>query len=354
MNPPPPNSPEQPSPSALPVRPKRRVRYSGKHPQRFEEKYKELDPAKHPETIAKVIASGKTPAGTHRPILVDEILQALQPAPGHITVDCTLGYGGHAVELLRRILPGGRLLGIDTDPLELPRTETRLRELGYPPESLVVRHSNFAGLLPALASLDWSSADLILADLGVSSMQLDNPSRGFSFKADAPLDLRMNPRKGAPASHWLDRLGVAELARILQENADEPKAEALAETMLREHAARPIATTFGLRRVIERAVPDPEPTLRRVFQALRILVNDEFAVLEHLLRSLPDALRPGGRVAILTFHSGEDRRVKKSFQLGHQSGLYRAISEDPVRPSPAEVHANPRAASAKLRWAIRA
>jgi 16S rRNA (cytosine1402-N4)-methyltransferase len=333
---------------------RRRPRYSGKNPRRFSEKYKELDPEKHPETIAKVLAAGKTPAGSHVPIMVGEILAALDPKPGELAVDCTLGHGGHARELLHKILPGGRLIGLDADPIELPRTESRLRGEGFGEDCLVTRKTNFAGIQAALASIGADGADMILADLGVSSMQLDNPARGFTSKHAGPLDMRMNPAKGIPASKWLERVTQAELAEILRENSDEPHAQILAPQL----AAKSFSSTLELAQAIRTALssrPEEElkKTVARVFQAIRIEVNEEFAALDALLRSLPFSLRLGGRVAILTFHSGEDRRVKKAFQAGQREGFYSEIARDVIRASAAECRANPRATSAKLRWARR-
>ena len=333
---------------------RRRPRYSGKNPRRFSEKYKELDPEKHPETIAKVLAAGKTPAGSHVPIMVREILAALNPQPGELAVDCTLGHGGHTRELLHKILPGGRLIGLDADPIELPRTESRLRGEGFGEDCLVTRKSNFAGIQAALASIGADGADMILADLGVSSMQLDNPARGFTSKHAGPLDMRMNPAKGIPASKWLERVTPAELAEILRENSDEPHAQILAPQL----AAKSFSSTLELAQAIRAALSSrPEEELKksvaRVFQAIRIEVNEEFAALDALLRSLPFSLRLGGRVAILTFHSGEDRRVKKAFQAGQREGFYSEIARDVIRASAAECRANPRATSAKLRWARR-
>src|SRR5258706_1834517 len=161
---------------------RRRPRYPGRNPRRFEEKYKEHAPQRYAGTVAKVLASGKTPAGTHRPIMVAEILDVLAPKPGDTVADCTLGYGGHAEEILNRLQPGGRLLGLDTDPIELPRTEARLRALGFGPETFTAHRSNFAGLPQILAAESLSGVDLVLADLGVSSMQLDDPARCFSLK----------------------------------------------------------------------------------------------------------------------------------------------------------------------------
>jgi 16S rRNA (cytosine1402-N4)-methyltransferase len=341
------------TPPALPHR--RRPRYAGTHPRRFEEKYKEHDPLRHAETVAKVLASGKTPAGTHRPIMVAEILEVLAPQPAELAADCTLGYGGHARELLAKLQPGGRLLGLDADPVELPKTEARLREAGFGPETFTAVRSNFAGLPQALAEFGISKADCILADLGVSSMQLDDPARGFSTKGDGPLDMRMNPQRGQPASAFLAKLSAAELADILHANADEPRANELAA----ELTGRAFPTTRGLADAIRAALPrlkkeDTDLTVRRVFQALRIAVNDEFGALDTLLRHLPACLNPGGRVAILTFHSGEDRRVKKAFEAGLRDGVYADVAREVIRPTPAERHDNPRSSPAKLRWARRA
>lgn len=328
------------------------MRYSGKYPRRFEEKYKEHGHCG--ETVAKVLAAGKTPAGTHRPIMVAEILAALDPQPGDLAVDGTLGYGGHAQALLPRLLPHGRLLGLDTDPIELPKTESRLRALGFGMETLTVVRSNFAGLPQALWEAGIERADLILADLGVSSMQLDDPARGFTVKHAGPLDMRMNPQRRQPASVLLQRLGPAALRQMLEENADEPRATALAPAL----AGQLFSTTTELANAIRRILPgvpkeDCDDSIRRVFQALRIAVNEEFSALEMFLRHLPACLKPGGRVAVLTFHSGEDRRVKKAFEAAARDGIFGEIV-GPQRASPEERRANPRSASAKLRWARRA
>jgi 16S rRNA (cytosine1402-N4)-methyltransferase len=334
------------------------VRYQGTHPRRFEEKYKELAPAANAAELEKVRARGQTPAGTHRPVCVAEILQLLDPRPGQRGLDATLGYGGHAQEILPRLRPGGHLFGIDVDPLELPRTEARLRALGFGEDLLTVRRMNFAGL-PALVAEAGGPLDFVLADLGVSSMQIDNPSRGFTYKADGPLDLRLNPNRGRPASALLQALSRDELAALLTENADEPEAETLAQAL----HGQPVATTRQLAGLVRDALGPRWPagrrqeelrrTLQRTFQALRIAVNDELRVLDQFLALLPAALGPGGRAAILTFHSGEDRRVKKAFQAGLRDGLYRQVAPDPIRPTPGERRANPRSSCAKLRWAVR-
>ena len=341
--------------SSLPEPHKRRPRYRGKHPRRFEEKYKERDPQRYGETTAKVLASGKTPAGTHRPIMVAEILETLSPKPGDVAVDCTLGYGGHAQEILARIQPEGRLIGLDTDPIELPKTEARLRALGFGPKTFTAHRSNFAGLPKVLTSVATSGVDIILADLGVSSMQIDDPVRGFSVKQQGPVDMRMNPHRGQPASVFLQRTSADAFAALLAENSDEPHASALATAL----AGKAFATTTSLAAAIRAALPrsksdDADLSVRRVFQALRIAVNDEFSALDAFLRNLPLCLNSGGRVAILAFHSGEDRRVKKSFEAGLRDGSYSEIAPEVIRPTAAERASNPRSASAKLRWARRA
>ena len=341
-----------------PEKPKRRVRYSGKNPRRFEDKYKEHNPERYGDDVAKVLASGKTPAGMHVPIMVGEILDTLKIAPGSVVVDCTLGYGGHARELLKASQPGGRLIGVDQDPIELPKTEARLRTLGFPDDAITVARMNFAGIARFLGEVAPGGVDALMADLGVSSMQIDDPARGFTFKVPGPLDLRMNPARGVPASALLAKLSVAELSEMLATNSDEPQAPLLAAAILRQ----PLATTTALADVVRRTyAPLPrliaalaEDAVRRVFQALRIEVNDEFGALDTLLRHLPACLKSGGRVAILTFHSGEDRRVKQAFKAGLQSGEYSAIADEVRRASSDELRANPRASSAKLRWAVRA
>ena len=331
---------------------RRRVRYQGTHPRRFEEKYKELAPEQHAAEQEKVMARGHTPAGTHRPIMVAEILAALDPKPGDVALDATLGYGGHAQAMLPLLVPGGRLFGVDVDPLELPRTEARLRALGFGEEVLTVHRMNFAGL-PRLQA-ESGGFDVVLADLGVSSMQLDNPARGFTWKADGPLDLRLNPQRGRSAADLLAALEEAALAELLIENADEPHAAAIA----REIHGQGVRTTRDLADRVRAALradglenDEIKRALQRTFQALRIAVNDEFTVLDQFLSLLPDCLKPGGRVAILTFHSGEDRRVKKAFLQGLRAGTYAEVAPEPLRASPEERRANPRSTSAKLRWA---
>ena len=304
------------------------------------------------------MADGVRPV-EHLPIMVGEVLACLRPVPGDVAVDCTLGGGGHARAILDRVRPGGRLVGLDVDPLELPRAEKAMRDAGFGPDVFVARHANFAALRAVLEAEGVVGADVVLADLGVSAMQFDTPSRGFSYKGVGPLDMRMNPLAGESAARLVARLTEAELARLLDEHADEPQAERIARLLKDES----FDTTHALDRRLRAVLGAPPLSLdkaniklsiRRTFQALRIAVNDEFTALDALLRALPGCLAPGGRAAIITFHSGEDRRVKKAFQAGHRAGVYAEIATEVVRSAKAETFSNRRAAAAKLRWAVRA
>lgn len=337
----------------------RRPRYRGTHPRAFHDKYKELNPDRYASDVQKVLAGGKTPAGTHIPVMVEELLNSVRPEPGDVVVDCTLGGGGHARAMLDRLRPGGHLLGLDVDPLELPRTEARLRAAGFGPDVLTVQHGNFAGLPRVLATHGLLRVDIVFADLGVSSMQLDNPDRGFGYKSVAALDMRMNPTRGESASAFLARVSETDLANLLDEYADEPHAEIIARLLKQQ----PLQTTHMTERVVRVGLTAARPALskadikdsiRRTFQALRIAVNDELSALEAWLRALPGCLAPGGRVAVITFHSGEDRRVKKAFQGAYHAGLFSDVARTVIRPSREEIRANRRASSAKLRWAVRA
>jgi len=338
---------------------RRRPRYRGTHPRRFEEKYKELAPDKYPEQVEHVLQRGRTPAGQHVPILAEEVLAALAPRTGERGVDATLGGGGHARRFLEALAPGGQLLALDVDPLELSKTEARLRQSGYGEPALLVRRTNFAGLRGTLDELGWQDgADFVFADLGVSSMQLDDPARGFTFKFDGPLDMRMNPRRGLSAAQWLERASIEELASALIDDSDEPHARLIARAL---HGRRGVlASTLALAEAVRETLAEragqeeTELSVRRVFQALRIEVNDEFGALDAFLRQLPRCLRPGGRLAFLSFHSGEDRRVKKAFQQCENDGTYAMVAHEVIRASAAEQRANPRSGPAKLRYAQRA
>ena len=339
---------------------KRRVRYKGTHPRTYQEKYKELNPEKYKYTIEHVIQKGNTPAGMHISICVKEILDFLQIRPGQTGLDATLGYGGHSTEMLKCLEGRGHLYALDVDPIEIEKTKSRLAERGFAEDILSIKQMNFANVKELLP--ESGKFDFVLADLGVSSMQIDNPERGFSYKFDGPLDLRLDPQKGVPASERLREMSRDEIAGMLIENADEPYAEEIAKAISIQQKKKPIRTTTDLREVIEKALsflPKAEQkeavkkSSQRSFQALRIDVNSEYEVLESFLESLPDILAPGGRVAILTFHSGEDRLVKKSFQRFYKEGIYEDIAKNVIRPSAEECNRNSRAHSTKMRWAIR-
>jgi 16S rRNA (cytosine1402-N4)-methyltransferase len=341
---------------------KRRVRYKGTHPKTFKEKYKEQQPEKYADTIERVIQKGSTPAGMHLSICVKEILEFLQIKPGQIGLDATLGYGGHSLEMLKCLDSKGHLYALDVDSIELPRTKERLENLGYGSEILTIKQLNFSDIDQVAAEA--GPFNFVLADLGVSSMQIDNPERGFSYKKEGPLDLRLNPKKGISAADRLKKISKDELKGLLIENADEPHAEEIARAVISEiKKGTDISTTTQLQHIIKCAlkfIPENErddevkKSCQRSFQALRIDVNEEFEVLYEFLEKLPASLAEGGRVAILSFHSGEDRLVKKSFKRFFREGIYREIATEIIRPSAEECRINSRARSTKMRWAIKA
>lgn len=341
---------------------KRRVRYKGTHPRKYSEKYKELNPEKYQDTIEKVIQKGSTPAGMHISICVKEILDFLQIRPGMIGLDATLGYGGHSLEMLKCLEGKGHLYGLDVDPIEIEKTKKRLQALGYGEDLLTVIHQNFADIDQVAEK--HGPFHFLLADLGVSSMQIDNPERGFSYKNEGPLDLRLDPQRGIPASERLREVARDELVGMFMDNADEPYAEEIAKAIVSQlRRGKKIETTTRLAEVIAEALaflPDAErketvkKSCARVFQALRIDVNSEYEVLDAFLQKLPAAMAPGGRIAILTFHSGEDRLVKKSFKEWKKAGVYSEIAEEVIRPSAQECARNSRARSTKMRWAVKA
>ena len=336
-------------------RPPRRKRYSGKNPRRFEDKYKEHDPARYGETVAKVLASGKTPAGSHIPIMVAECLEALGLEAGMTGVDATLGYGGHSLKILEKIGPAGKLLGLDVDPLELPKAEARLRDAGYEAACFEAIRSNYAGIAKAIAGSGIDAVDFVFADLGCSSMQFDDPTRGFSFKTAGPLDMRMNPSRGLSAAEWIEKISREKVEIALHDHSDEPRAESIAAAI----AGIRFSDTTSFARAIRESVrisddEERELTVRRVFQAVRIAVNEEFTALDAFLRALPACLVSGGRAAVLTFHSGEDRRVKQAMKIGLRDGIYVEMSDGPIVAGPEERRMNPRSSSAKLRWVVRA
>lgn len=341
---------------------KRRVHYSGTHPKRFEEKYKEHDPEKYADTIEKVISKGSTPAGMHISICVNEILDFLQIQPGQQGLDATLGYGGHTRRMLEQLHGEGHMYALDVDPIEIVKTKQRLAEAGYGEDILTIKQTNFRNI--DQVAEEAGGFDFILADLGVSSMQIDNPDRGFTYKFDGPLDLRLDPEKGESAAERLREVSYEELVGMFQENSDEPYAEEIATVIMKRNRTKNyVETTTQMKDAIEEAlafVPEKDrkeavkKSCQRCFQALRIDVNSEFEVWYDFLDKLPDALRPGGKVAILTFHSGEDRLVKRAFKAGAKAGVYSEVSKDVIRPSAEECARNPRARSTKMRWAVKA
>ncbi len=299
-----------------------------------------------------------TTAGQHIPVMLTDVLHVLDPQPGQVVVDCTLGFAGHASALLERVGPTGLVVGVDLDPAALDPAREKLAAIGHP---FHLHHGTFAGLQTALGEAGQWQVHGLLADLGMSSMQVDDRRRGFSFMRDGPLDMRMDPTRGPTAADLLNTLPATDLAVAFRDLSDEPRAEMIAAAVV---AARPITTTAQLRAIIDSVAPvqvlrgpghPPErkqllAPATRVFQALRMLVNRERPALEHLLRTLPHVLAPGGVAAIISFHSGEDRLVKTAFRAGRQAGTYAAGSDDPLRPSPEERQSNPRSRSAKLRW----
>lgn len=345
------------------VKHKRRVRYSGTHPRRFEEKYKELNPEKYSRDIEHIISRGATPAGMHISIMVSEILEFLDIKPGQTGLDATLGYGGHTRAMLEKLRGSGHIYALDVDPIESEKTKKRLADLGFGEDILTVKLQNFRDIDKVAADAG-KKFDFVLADLGVSSMQIDNPERGFSYKIDGPLDLRMNPQKGKSGAERLQEVTYAEIVGMLTENSDEPYAEQIARTIMRyRNKGVYISTTTQLRECITEALSflpknEQKETIKkscqRVFQAIRIDVNSEFEVLYEFLEKLPNVLAPGGRAAILTFHSGEDRLVKRSFKELHRAGVYSDVARDVIRPTPEECVKNRRARSTKMRWAVRA
>jgi len=340
----------------------RRPRYSGTHPRNYAERYKEHNLQAYPEMEAHLRAKGNTPAGTHIPILVEEVMEFLRPAPGESVVDCTLGYGGHASEFLRRIGPTGRLIALDIDGAELGRTGRRLAQDGAP---VSCHRSNFAGIAKVLQRENLAGVDVIFADLGVSSMQIDNPGRGLSYKREGPLDLRMDDRLQRTGADLLRTLSEQDLARAFSELADEPDAEKIARRIVEQRRKSPITQTSQLVQLVfdaKRLTPETWRQQReklgylhpaaRTFQALRILVNDEFSALKAFLQKAPLCLKPGGRIGVISFHSGEDRMVKHAFRDGYRSGVYESTAREVIVPGSREVRENPRSSSAKFRWAI--
>ncbi len=295
----------------------------------------------------------------HIPVLLPEVLRVFNPRPGQVFVDCTLGLGGHAVEILKRLGTTGRVIGIDFDPANLAIAEERLKKVS---RNFSVHHTNFAAIAAVLASERIEQVDGVLADVGVASTQIDDPQRGFSYKKPGPLDMRMDPTRGKPASEWIAKMTEREMTEAFLELGDETDAAKIARLIVKHRAEQPIATTQQLMAIVceardftlVRAAGAKLHPAARTFQALRILVNRELANLDNLLRVLPTCLKPRGIAAIISFHSGEDRRVKHAFREGFREGFYSEISEEPIVATEAAIADNPRSRSAKLRWARRA
>jgi len=296
----------------------------------------------------------------HVPVLLREVLDTLKPKPGQVIVDCTVGLAGHAGPILERLGPpssGGRLIGIDLDAANLSLARERLAATGGRFDLI---HSNFAGLPAAIvkAGVEGGRVDAVLADIGIASTQIDDPARGFSYRKPGPLDMRMDPTRGQPASVLLAKMSEKDLAQAILELGDETDAKEIARCIVERRVATPIVTTQDLMAIvcearnftIPRASGAKLHPAARTFQALRILVNHEMANLNRLLQILPDVLKPGGIGAIITFHSGEDRPVKYAFRDGVRAGVYAEDCRDPLVADELERENNPRSRSAKLRW----
>ncbi len=293
----------------------------------------------------------------HIPVLLESVLHVLHPQPGQVFVDCTLGLGGHSSFILKKITPGGRLIAIDFDQGNIDLARRRLEAI--PGGQFDLYHNNFAALAQVLAQAGVSQIDGLLADVGVASPQIDDPERGFSYKKPGPLDMRMDISRGQPASALINRMGQEEMAHAFLEYGDETDAPQIAEAIVARRKIKPIETTQELMAIVcqardftlQRAAGAKLHPAARTFQALRIMVNRELSNLENLLRIMPGYLKPGATAAIISFHSGEDRRVKHSLKDGLKNGTYSAISEEPIIACEDEKLTNPRSRSAKLRWA---
>ena len=307
------------------------------------------------EVLGYLLRVASTP---HIPVLPTETLASLALKPGQIAVDCTLGLGGHSSMILKTLQPGGKLIAIDFDPANIARAQPRLSLIS---PNFQIFHNNFAALPTVLQQAGIEKVDAVLADVGVASTQIDDPERGFSYRRPGPLDMRMDPTRGQPASSILARISQRDLAEALRELGDEDDADAIAALVVEKRKLAPIDTTEALTAIVcqardftlERAAGAKLHPAARTFQALRILTNRELANLDRLLAVLPTILNPGGRAAIISFHSGEDRRVKLTFKEGLRAGTYDDISDEPIMATEAEIRSNPRSRSAKLRWAKR-
>jgi 16S rRNA (cytosine1402-N4)-methyltransferase len=292
---------------------------------------------------------------SHIPVLVREVIQFLKCRPGGIYVDCTLGEGGHTEEILKASDPDGRVIGLDRDMQSIKQSRYRLMAFG---DRVSLHHENFIRLDAVLDQQGIRIVDGILFDLGLSSAQLEDGQRGFSFLKDGPLDMRMDRARGATASDLVNHLNEVELARIFREYGEERWAQRISRVIVQERATARITTTSQLTELILKAVPrryhhQKIHPATRVFQALRIAVNDELSILRPALETAVGRLKPGGRLCIISFHSLEDRVVKHGFREWERRGQLKVITKRPVVPSVEERSLNPRCRSAKLRVAER-
>ena len=297
------------------------------------------------------------PKRQHIPVLLDEVLEYLNVRPGGVIADATLGLGGHSSEIAKRLGPTGRLICFDRDPEAMAKGKARLaeiaEELGSEMPKVEFEPRAFSEAYSAIGSNHGRGMlDGLLADFGVSSMQLDEAHRGFSFRSEGPLDMRMDTRGGVTAEQVVNQMDENQLADLIYEFGEERRSRRIARAMVR---ARPISTTAELAGVIAAAAPsikgDKIHPATRTFQALRIHVNDELGEIRSLLRSAGSLLKPGGRVVLISFHSLEDRLVKDSFKESKDKGIFEVLTKKPVTASDAEMKRNPRARSAKLRAA---
>ena len=311
-------------------------------------------------------SKGKTTPGTHTPVLLKEVIRCLAPKAGEVVVDCTLGYGGHAKEMIKRIAPDGVFVGLDADGVELEKAKRRITRPNVWSHFV---NRNFADISEAIKEYAPDGCDVIFADIGVSSMQVDDASRGISYRAEGPLDMRMDRNSPPTGIDVINSISQVDLSTALFELSDEPDHEIISQMIVGQRTVEPITTTGQLMRLVFNAKGLTERTWKkkqkqqgfgsghpaaRMFQTLRILVNDEIGSLAKLLAAAPKCLKPGGRVGVISFHSTEDRLVKESFQAGYKSGIYSAISPKPIVPRTSEIVRNSRSSSAKFRYAVMA
>lgn len=320
---------------------------------------------KHKSYNQTIRAKGKTAAGTHVPIMVKEVLGCLKPTESDVVVDCTVGYGGHGSIFLKRLGDGGKYIGLDVDGKEFDKTVWRLKKFD---REKVFYRTNFSNIDEVFADEGGEGFDVIFADIGVSSMQVDTASRGISYKANGPLDMRMDDRLEKTGIDLLSELSEEELSRALWELSDEPDHKTIAQWIVGQRLSNPVTMVDQLVRLVFNVKGLTEQTWKkkqkassfgslhpaaRTFQTLRILVNDELGSLRELLEKGPTCLKPKGRIGIISFHSGEDNLVRDAFKAGFEAGTYSEIAEKAIKPTMREIQKNPRSASARFRYAVK-